>query len=143
MMLTPANVVKGCRRIEVHCGQHAIGDQRVETSTLVHFIEVRKRATREQLVSLLILDWRTICIVQQTLDQVQKGNTILQPLLVLNANCIAAETCSGAGGGGGRGAGRGGRGGGGGGRRRGGRGRAGRGGAGRRAGGGGGGGGGL
>src|SRR3569833_576419 len=94
MMLTPANVVKGCRRIEVHCGQHAIGDQRVETSTLVHFIEVRKRATREQLVSLLILDWRTICIVQQTLDQVRSGNTILQPLLVLNANCIAAETCS-------------------------------------------------
>src|SRR4051812_32837975 len=71
---------------------HAIRDEAVEPGALVNFIEVDERFTFEQdALSVARSHLGTIAVVQGALNQIAGGQQILQSLLILYANGIAAK----------------------------------------------------
>ena len=91
ILLAPADVVEGGGGVEVHGGPDAIGEDEVEAAALVHFIEVRQRAAGVEFLARGVEGWRTVYIVEQAFDQVGRGDEVLEALLVLDADGVAAE----------------------------------------------------
>ena len=70
----------------------AIGEQRVEAGAFVHFVEVRRGpGRRRDRPSVRAVDRRAVDVVQQPLGEVGGGREVLQALLILDADRVAAE----------------------------------------------------
>ena len=70
----------------------AIGDQRVQPGAFVHFVEVRQRAARHKARGRRRgVHRRTVDVVQQAFHQVGCRRQVLQALLILDADRVAAE----------------------------------------------------
>mmetsp|Transcript_29872 Transcript_29872/g.75171 ORF Transcript_29872/g.75171 Transcript_29872/m.75171 type:complete len:248 (+) Transcript_29872:822-1565(+) len=71
VLRAPANVMQSGGRIEAQLGPHAIGDQRVDGSTLIDFVEVYNSFTIKQFgTSCAVENWRTLHIVHQAFWEV-------------------------------------------------------------------------
>ncbi len=87
----PYIVQRGLRR-EAQMRPDAVGHQRVQSRALVHFVEMRQRSSFIKHPTVATrTNGRPIGIVQQALSQVGGGRQILETLLILNADCVAAE----------------------------------------------------
>ena len=64
---------------------------RIDADALVHFIKVRQRPAGIKLAAIAAVGGRTLDIVEQALGEIGGGSQILKPLLVLNADGVAAE----------------------------------------------------
>src|ERR1700730_13202182 len=71
---------------------NAIGDQRIEPRALVNFVEVGNRLAREELARTVAASHRgAFGVVKRSLDEVAGGHQVLESLLVLNSDSVAAE----------------------------------------------------
>ena len=71
---------------------NAIGDQRIQAGALVHFVEVRQRVIFIQHAPVAArAHRRPIDIVQQAFRQIGSRRQVLQTLLILDADGVAAE----------------------------------------------------
>ena len=70
----------------------AVGHQAVEAGAFVDFVEMDDRLAFEQHpLAVAALDRRTVGVVQHAFDQVAGRQQVLQALLILNADQVAAE----------------------------------------------------
>ena len=69
----------------------AIGEESVDAGAFVNFVEVRQRLAGVELLTRGVEDRRAVDIVQQALDQVGSGGDVLEALLILDADGVAAE----------------------------------------------------
>ncbi len=91
-LATPAHIVERRFRRKSENVPDAIGDERVETSTFVHFIEMWNRLPRVQFFAGdFVTNRRALDVVEQTFDQIGRGRDVLQTLLILNADGIASK----------------------------------------------------
>ena len=71
---------------------NAIGPQAVEARAFVDFVEMGQRLAFVQHARTVAAgDRRPFGVVQHSLDEITRGQKILKPLLILNADCRAAE----------------------------------------------------
>src|SRR5262245_25113388 len=90
--LAVADIVQGGLRIVAQLGPDAVGRQGVEPGAFVHFIKMRQRAALVEDAAVAARgDGRPVGVVQQTLSEVRGGREVLQSLLILNADGVAAE----------------------------------------------------
>jgi len=92
VLLTPAQVVQGVLRGEAKLAPQAVGDEAVEAGAFVHLVEMRQRlALEEHAPAVGAAHGRAVRVVERALHEVAGGCEILQPLLVLDADGVAAE----------------------------------------------------
>jgi len=92
VVLSPADVMQRGRRVKAHRRPHPVGHQSVEGRAFVHLVKVRQRPPRVQLLARSgIVDRRPFDVVEQPFRQVGSGNHVLEALLVLDADGVAAE----------------------------------------------------
>lgn len=89
--IAPTQVVQGGFGWLLECGVHALGHEGVDTTALVHFVEVWVGLAFEDDLAGCVLDRRTVCAVEHTFDEVGSGAEVLEALLILNAEGIATE----------------------------------------------------
>ena len=71
---------------------HAVGDPGIEPRALVDFVEVHERlAFVEHALAVAAADRRPIGVVERAFDQVARRQQVLEALLILNADQVAAE----------------------------------------------------
>ncbi len=74
---------------------HSIGHQTIESSTFVDFIESGERLTSvEDAFAVTTLDRRALGVVQRTFHEIAGRHQVLQALLILNSDRIAAKIVS-------------------------------------------------
>ncbi len=92
VILAIPQIMQRILRIQSHRRPHAIRDQSIDARALIHFIEMRQRTTRVQLLARhRAKHRRPIHVIQQPLGQIRSRADILQPLLVLDPDRIAPE----------------------------------------------------
>src|SRR6185436_14856175 len=70
----------------------ALREQPIESGALVHFVEMRDGPARvEHAFAVARTHGRTVRIVQRALDEIARWKQIFQPLLILDADGVAAE----------------------------------------------------
>jgi hypothetical protein len=84
--------MEGGRGIEIQGCPHPVGDERIETCPFVRLVEMGDRLASEQLNAICVADWRTIGVIQQCFSQVRGWRHVFEPLLVLDAHRIQAES---------------------------------------------------
>ena len=90
--IAPAQIVQRVFRRLLERLVNALGEQAVESGALVHFVEVRERlAVEEHALAVARFHRRTIGVVQRAFHEIAGGQQVLQSLLVLNADAVAAE----------------------------------------------------
>ena len=90
--VAPAQIVQRVFHRLAHRLMNAIGHQSVQPGAFIHFVEMRQRlAFVQHAAAVAAVDRRAIGIVQRSLDQVGCRQQILQSLLVLDADRVAAE----------------------------------------------------
>src|SRR5690606_37682023 len=70
---------------------NAVGEEAVEAGAFVHFVEVRDGFAGADDFALGVFDGRTVAVVERAFDEVGGGEEILEALLVLDADGLAAE----------------------------------------------------
>jgi len=90
-VLAPAQVVQRGGGIELERGPAAVGHESIEGGAFIHFVEMRQWTASVELLSGTIVHRGTVAVVEQAFDQIRCRHHILEALLVLNANRIAAE----------------------------------------------------
>ena len=78
-------------RVVAEMRPDAVGDQRIEPRALVHLVEVRQRLVLVEHAAFRVAHRRPVHVVEQALGEVGGWRQILQPLLILNADGVAAE----------------------------------------------------
>ena len=87
-----ADVVQRGLGTETELGPDAIGDQSVQAGALVHFVEMRQRTAFVQHAAVAAGgNRRAVHIVEQAFRQVGGRRQVLQALLILDADHVAAE----------------------------------------------------
>ena len=90
--LAPAQVVQRVLDRLAERRVNAMRQQPVEARALVDFVEVRQRLAVEQhALAVARSHRRAVAVVERALDQVAGRQQVLQPLLILNADRVAAE----------------------------------------------------
>ncbi len=90
--VAPAKIVQRVLHGLIHRLMDAEREQSVEPGAFVDFIKMRQRlALIQNPAAVAAADRGTIGVVQRALDQVGSRQQILQTLLVLNADGVAAE----------------------------------------------------
>src|ERR1019366_7995417 len=90
--LPVAHVVQRCLWIEGEAAPDAVRDEGVQAGALVNFVEMRQGTALEQNPACSgVLYGRPVDIIEQSLGQIRGRAEILQSLLVLDTNCVAAK----------------------------------------------------
>ena len=90
--VAPADVVQGVFDRLAHRLVDAVGHQAVQAGALVDFVEMQHRlALEEDSLAVAAFDRRAVGVVERAFDQIAGRQQVLQPLLILDADHVAAE----------------------------------------------------